>query len=78
MNSYRRARRRPRVESVSFRSFGWVLLREAAVAILVGSSASSLPWSVTRSYLAKVDGARVRLLVAKCLAVMPHRRTFPC
>lgn len=38
MNSIRRPRRRPRVDSVNWRTFGWVLIREAATNVLCATA----------------------------------------
>ncbi len=38
MNAIRRPRRRPRVHSINWRVFGWVLLREVAVEVLCSTS----------------------------------------
>jgi len=64
------------VASVSFRSFGWVLLREAALRIISPDVSVPDAWSRWRLYLAKVDGARARALAAKALVLFPQRRIF--
>jgi len=45
MNSIRRPRRRPRARSVSFKTFGWLLVREAFLRIKLGNQAQwAPPW----------------------------------
>jgi hypothetical protein len=59
VNSLRRPRRRPRVTSVCFRSFFYVLIREAFVVTLNVPTASR-PDSALRYELMRADDASVR------------------
>lgn len=76
MNSIRRRRGRPRVRSVNFRSFAWVLFREAALRVLAPDVSKPYAWEDWRRHLVRADGARIRLLVFKVLQLYPSRRYF--
>lgn len=63
-----RSRKRPRVHSISLRTFGWLCAREAAYSLLAPSfTDAARPWlrlSLCRSTLAQVRWATRRALQA--------------
>jgi hypothetical protein len=76
MNSFNRPRRRPRVESISWRVFGWVLLREASLRVLFPHSVGAFSETQARRTLAAEENWRVRDTARLALAVDPDRAVF--
>jgi hypothetical protein len=76
MNSIRRPRSRPRVDSLSFRVFGWVVLREAALRVIYPSAVGSISEPAARRTLAASDTSEVRDVTRVALAVHPERVRF--
>lgn len=74
MNSISRRRRRPRVRSVSFRSFVWVLQREAVLRVLFPTQAEMDGATAARDALLKADSWAVRRLGEHALRCRPERR----
>lgn len=77
MNSIRRPRSRPRVDSVSFASLWWVLVREAFVRALdlpLSRYATDGRW---RRHIAKLDTDEVRWRLEHFLVRHPERRIVP-
>jgi hypothetical protein len=74
MNSIRRSRKRPRLTSVNFRVFGWVLVREAAYNILRSTALMDERELWVRGMLAKYDTAHVRAWALSVLAEYEVRR----
>lgn len=72
-----RARRRPRVRSVTFRRLGWVLLREVALRVLYPVSIGSASEGVARRGLADAESRMIRGAVGHVLRVRPDRSRFP-
>lgn len=75
-NSVARRRRRPRVASVSFLSFWWLVRREAAFQILWGNVSASLGQRV-RVGIARRDCRYLVREVARHLRTYPGRRFTP-
>lgn len=74
MNSFRQPRKRPRVDSVCFRTFGWVLLREAylsAIAYSVLGGELNAEW---RRFVAKLPTPQLRRRLELFLERHPERR----
>jgi hypothetical protein len=74
MNSIRKARGRPRHRSVSFQTFGWVLIREAymaAVSSPVPTRALSDEW---RRFVSSLPSGVVRRRLELFLVRHPERR----
>ena len=76
MNSIRRPRKRPRVRSVSFQTFGWVLIREAALCIGVGRGLHGAAFG-GRDYLAHLPPRHVMLRAERILRFNEARRYYP-
>lgn len=76
MNSIRYPRRRPRVESVSFRGFFWVLVREAAVRIIHPSSMGTPAERAARLAVNSGSTFQIRSTAVACLAYHPERETW--
>lgn len=76
MNSIRRPRRRPRVESVSFRTLWWVLVREAVHRMQCDCSFSPDRVCPTRLHLTRQWTWKVRLVGAR-MAGAQLRWRFP-
>lgn len=74
MNSIRRSRRRPRVDSVSFESFAWVLVREVALRVSFLREASYAPHSTPRAMLVSVPTHRLVARVRRRLNFRPDLR----
>jgi len=77
MNSIRRPRRRPRVQSVNFRTLWWVLLREAVLRVAYPSSIGAASEGSARNSCSSSDSARIRWLGEHILLARPERRYFP-
>ena len=77
MSRVLRGRRRPRVRSVTYWRFGWVLMREAALRVLYPVSVGQPSELVARRGLADASSKIVRGAVMNVLQVRPERRTFP-
>lgn len=76
MNSIRRPRNRPRVKSVNFRSFWWLVRRQAALQIIAGPLSNLVSDAFTRWVLHhRPDALRDR--VARTLRDKPERRIYP-
>jgi len=76
VNSIRRPRRRPRVESVSFESFAWVLVREVAVRVCCPRLLSPLEWRKERAALCSVPTSTLQTRVRRRLNFRPDLRWF--
>ena len=76
MNSIRRPRKRPRVESISFDSFAWVLVREAALRVCHRLLVSQLPESGERAVLCSVPTSTLQSRVRRRLNFRPDLRWF--
>lgn len=76
MNSIRRARRRPRVGSISFKVFSWVLVREVAVRVLFNSALASGSRTPERASLVSVPTDALRRRVRLRLNFRPDRREW--
>lgn len=74
MNSINRARSRPRVDSVSFQSFAWVLVREALVNVLLSPGGPVDREPLLRRWVAGLPTDRVRKFGERMLACYPHWR----
>lgn len=74
MNSIRRGRRRPRVDSFSFESFFWVLTREAFVALVQFREGGDSQVLALRRWLVTVPTHRVRALAENILVRHPDWR----
>jgi len=74
MNSIRRPRRRPRVDSVNFRVFEWVLLRESVLRLLWPSYEEWGGQRQARQWLAKKARNQVLAIGADFLSRYPERR----
>lgn len=77
MNTIRRRRRRPRVDSVNFRTVWWVLQHEAALRILHPTAVGSTWEPHAREYLSHIDSRHLRRAVASVLRVRNERRWWP-
>ncbi len=76
MNSIRRPRSRPRVQSCNFHSLWWLVTREACWQILCRhASYTDTPW--TRRAFAQGQTFYVRALAERCLYHHPERRLIP-
>jgi hypothetical protein len=73
-NSIRRPRRRPRVRSLNFRTFGWVLLREVAVEVLSSTSLAGERRSFVRQCLVRESRHQVIAWVSEKLPEYDRRR----
>jgi hypothetical protein len=72
-----RARRRPRKKSANFRRLRWVLVREAALRILVPDFAGEVGWRGLRAQLVTRDTYAVSKLAGVVLALHPERQMWP-
>lgn len=77
MNSIRRPRRRPRVDSMNFRTFFWVLLREAALRIAYPSSLGAISERAARVECSDRSSTRIASVCTAVIKQQPHRRYFP-
>jgi hypothetical protein len=71
-NTVRRRRKRPRVDSCAWTTFGWLLRRTAAFATV----ADMLPPQLTpawRQYMSEMSSTMVERFVATRLRRWPHR-----
>jgi len=76
-NTIRRARRRPRVRSINWRTFGWLLLRVAVLNIHEGDFRDRTAKGDLRRYLRDMQSHRVRSLGRFLLVNNPERRIRP-
>jgi hypothetical protein len=67
VNSIRRPRKRPRVESVSLDSFAWVLVREVALRVLCRDPRALAPQSWERCSLCSVPTSTLQSRVRRRL-----------
>lgn len=74
MNTLRKPRKRPRVDSVSFRTFGWLLEREAAYQMLFAPALTRELERSFRSLLCSLPGPTLRKRVGRRLGFRPDRR----
>lgn len=74
MNTLRRPRRRPRVESVNFRTLWWVLAREAAWRVIEPDLHVHIDRLPYRSWLRDISTDEIRRHVARVLRDAPSRR----
>lgn len=77
MNSIHRRRRRPRIESVSFKSLGWVLVREVAMCVAFPRSLATMNQHEARAALVHESTTAIRRDVARLIAIQPWRQYFP-
>jgi len=77
MNTIRRARRRPRVRSLNWRTFGWVLLREAFVTALTHSTNWPVNDGRWRRTIAIKGTCEIRRSMRIYLERHPERRIAP-
>lgn len=76
MNSYTRPRRRPRKDSVSFRTFGWLLTRLAAWQIFFPLALPSAVF-LTAMRHTLLDRASLVTHAESIIERLPCRRYFP-
>lgn len=76
MNTIRRPRKRPRKSSVSFRTFGWLVIRQVALHVLWGPLADE-DSDGYRRWLARASTDAVRRAVCGVLEREPNRRYYP-
>lgn len=76
MNTIRRPRARPRKSSVNFRTFGWLLIREAAWCIGHDVTSRAIH-RVLRSDLVRLPTWRVRQRAERILRFNEVRRYYP-
>lgn len=74
MNTIGRRRRRPRVRSVNFRAFYWVLVREAATEVLCATVLAGERRSWVRSVLARQNRHQVIAWASEYLVAYERRR----
>lgn len=74
MNSIRRPRRRPRVRSINWRTFAWVLLREAFVTALCHGTSWPIGDGRWRRTIARKSSSELRRHFALYLERHPERR----
>jgi len=77
MNSIRRPRRRPRGQSVNFRSLWWVVLREAALRVCYRSSIGTAADVQARLACSGRESARIAQIAWAIIRERPERRFFP-
>lgn len=77
MNSIRRARVNPRVESVCFCSLWWVLLREAAYRVIATPWMTEAEEQFWRTRLSDSHSWEVHRMVERVLAAWPGRAVRP-
>jgi len=77
MNSIRRRRSRPRVDSVNFRTLWWVLTREAVFAVHRLDFGPDANLGFLRNYLAVRPTSKVRSLGEFLISHYPERRCLP-
>ena len=71
-----RVRKHPRVDSVSWRTFNWLVIREAAVGVLVQTYHVPMGPGL-RAWIAKSSTTFLRRQVERLLADDPGRRYWP-
>ena len=74
MNSIRRPRLRPRARSVNFRSFAWLVQREAALHVIHPAIFDAAGERKSRGKINRWRTAAVTRLVRNLLALYPERR----
>jgi len=75
MNSIKRPRRRPRVRSVSFHTFGWLLVREAYMRVFFPETAEQ-PRTFLRAVVAQTRTDRLAERLNGALAVAEDRSYY--
>jgi len=75
-NTIRKGRKRPRVRSYSFRTLGWLIRREAALAVLSNHQTPANP-SYSRYWISGLDGRLLARRVADFIRREPSRRFTP-
>lgn len=76
MNSYRRPRSRPRKRSVNFRSFFWVVEREATYHVLSRTLWAAEPQRWARAELARSNALQLRTLFERAYAVFVRMEVY--
>lgn len=76
MNSIRRARKRPRVKSCSFLTFGWLLIHEGAWRVITRTDAPE-PNHPVREHWATLRSDQVRRTAEAIIHHDERRRYFP-
>lgn len=76
MNSIRRPRRRPRRRSLSFRTFAWLMVREAALRVCYPVAVGGLSEPAARFSLVGRPTGSMRSAVDLVLTVRPERQFY--
>lgn len=76
MNTIRRPRRRPRKSSVSFKTFGWLLVREAYLRIFYRRGPLHFSNAALRE-IACTRGDVLRRRADYVIRIYPERRYYP-
>lgn len=76
MNTIRRPRKRPRKDSMSFRTLGWLLVREASY-VVVHSPLADESDQIARDWWLGCSTARARSLATSVIRRAPGARYFP-
>lgn len=77
MNTIKRPRRRPRVDSVNFRALGWLVTREAALRVIAPYAIGGPNESTARADLVSVPTETIQRRVRRWLNFRPDRRISP-
>jgi len=77
VTALRAARRRPRVRSVRFRGFAWLVTREAALRVLWPYSLGAVTESKARRLLRDSRTYALRVLAERWLVRRPDRQQYP-
>jgi len=77
VNTFRRPRKRPRDKSVNFRTFGWVVLREAFIRVTEHAAPTALSERLRREAVRDSSDKWVREVGQAFIRSNPERRFRP-